>query len=104
MRFLASVLALAVCAAAVPIGNAHAAPPPRVEAFHCSYLAPSVGAANVWQTWFSGQREDLFDNVTRLIAAPCFQTEANCKAWLYWAQSDYTDHSRFEPCRRGLNY
>ena len=104
MRFLAAVIVLATCLAAVSIGSAQAAAPPRVEAFHCSYLVSSVGAANVWQTWFNGERSNLFDRVTRLIAAPCFQTEANCKAWLYWAQSDYTDYSTFRPCRRGLNY
>ena len=104
MRFLSAMLALAVCFATLPIGSARAAPPPRVEAYRCAQLAPAVGPRNVWQTRFSGQRLDLFDYVHRLIAAPCFQTQAACKAWLYWAQSDYPRHNSFRRCRRGLGY
>jgi hypothetical protein len=37
-------------------------------------------------------------------AAPCFKTEAACKAWLYWIQSDWPLQNNYWPCRRGLHY
>ncbi len=60
MRILAGFLGLAaLLAVSVPHG-AEAAPPPRVEAYSCGYLASTMGPRNVWQTWFRGSRHQLF--------------------------------------------
>ena len=101
MKTLAALFAVAaVVAGAVPAEAA----PPRVEAYDCGTLAAQKGAANVWQTYFYGQRETLFDKKESTTASPCFTTEANCKAWLYWAQTDWQKYSTFRPCRKGLGY
>jgi hypothetical protein len=44
-----------------------------------------------------GDREDI-------DAVACFVTESDCKAWLYWAQSDW-DHIFPPPlpCRKGID-
>jgi hypothetical protein len=105
MRILIGVSGLAVLAALVAsAGPADAAQPPRVEAYQCGPLVTEVGADNVWQTWFRGQKTGVFDWVDRVVAAPCFTSEANCKAWLYWAQSDYPEFNAFRACHRGTVY
>ncbi len=64
-----------------------AAQPPRVPALNCGALAAQSG--KVWQTTFWGWRVDDFGFRQEFMASPCFTTEANCKAWLYWARSDF---------------
>lgn len=100
MRTLAALFALStvLAGAATPA----AAAPPRVPAYDCGSLAAQVGRGNVWQTWFTGQREDLFDRIDTYTAAPCFTTQANCKAWLYWAQTDFPSVNSTRPCRKGV--
>ncbi len=83
---------------------AEAAQPPRVHAYACGPLVASRGPSRVWQTWFTGVKRDLWDNHRRYTAAPCFASLSACKAWLYWAQSDWPDRNTFRPCRRGLHY
>jgi hypothetical protein len=102
MRMLAALLALSTVLAGA-IAPAEAAPP-RVAAYDCGALAAQKGPGNVWQTWFSGRRDELFGPDSFYTAAPCFTTQANCKAWLYWAQSDWQKYSTFRPCRKGLSY
>jgi len=103
MKTLAAALAMALAAATtIPLATtAEAAAPPRVEGYHCPTLAAMEGPANVWHTWFRGQKEDLFDRIDRFVASPCFRTEAECKAWLYWAQTDWPDRNTFRPCAKG---
>ena len=104
MRVLAHLPALAAIATLTfGIGGAEAAPP-RVEPLDCGALAASIGPAKVWQTWFRGEQKPLFGPRDTYSAAPCFKTEAACKAWLYWAQSDWSLYSTFQPCRKGLPY
>ncbi len=106
MKVLSTALVLATALTTVPLAGALAGPPPRVEGFQCSQLVRSVGAANVWQAYFRGRKRNLFDQVWYLDAVRCFQNEANCKAWLYWAQSDYRDggYNIVERCRRGAGH
>jgi hypothetical protein len=106
MRLLASGAAIAalVLAAAIPPIPAHAAQPPRVEGGDCNYLAAQFGPSKVWRTDFRGSRPSPFDlrhqDYWPYSASPCFKSQAACKAWLYWAQSDYPYQNNFTPCRR----
>ena len=103
MRIVISVLLLAALAAfSFPPPMADAAQHPRVQAQNCRALASSIGARNVWQTRFQGQKRLLFDEIVSFRRTACFRTQAACKAWLYWAQSDWPRHNSFVPCRRGL--
>jgi hypothetical protein len=83
---------------------ANAAQPPRVPAYSCPGLAAQLGAANVWQTAFWAWRYDVFGDREDIDAVACFASEADCTAWLYWAQSDW-DHIFPPPlpCRRGID-
>jgi len=82
---------------------AAADPPPRgVQALDCRSLAAAAGPANVWWTAFRGERSNLWDQVQAYSVTACFLAEADCRAWLYWAQSDYPDRMVSTPCRRGL--
>lgn len=103
MRILLGILALGGLLMAAAPHVAHAAPP-RVEAYSCGALASSIGARNVWQTWFRGSRHQLFGPPRWYAASPCFRTQAACRAWLYWAQTDWPRQNTFRPCRRGLGY
>jgi hypothetical protein len=105
MRIVAGLCGLAALGlVAVLASEAEAAQPPRVQAYECSALAATHGTRGIWQTWFYGDRRDLFDYVTDYRASPCFTSLAACKAWLYWAQSDWPDHNNSGPCRRGIGY
>ncbi|HET7715743.1 MAG TPA: hypothetical protein VFK86_08955 [Bauldia sp.] len=95
----AMLAGLAILPAAPP---ADAANPPRVQGESCSKLKAMLGRANVWQTSFVGQRKGPFDQILSYHAAPCFRTQANCKAWLYWAQTDWDYYQYFNPCRKGI--
>jgi len=99
MRF---ALALLLALALAPVVPAHAANPPRVQPQSCRALKAEIGAKNVWQTSFVGQRRGPFDRLESYHAAPCFRTEAACKAWLYWAQTDWDRYQYFNPCRKGV--
>jgi hypothetical protein len=86
LRCLALVLAIAT--SAMP-ASALAAQPPRVPGAHCGALGAQIGPGNVWQTSFMGWRYDVFGDREDIFVAPCFASEADCTAWLYWAQSDW---------------
>ena len=103
MKVFAGFLGLAALAALAMPHAANAAPP-RVAAYSCGALAAQVGPRNVWQTWFRGMHHELFGPPSRYYAAPCFRTEAACRAWLYWAQTDWPLQNTFRPCRRGIGY
>lgn len=79
-----------------------AANPPRVNPESCSRLKAQIGAKNVWQTSFVGQRQGPFDQLESYHAAPCFRTQEACKAWLYWAQTDWDRYQYFNPCKKGI--
>ena len=100
MRIVFGFLGLA---ALLMLGAPHAAnaAPPRVHAYSCGALASSVGSHNVWRTWFTGYRHQLFGPPDHYTASPCFKTQAACKAWLYWAQTDWPRQNSFRPCRKG---
>lgn len=104
MRILVGFLGLAALLVLSAPHAARAAPPPRVNAYDCRYLASTMGPRNVWQTWFRGSRKPLFGPPEHYIASPCFKTQAACKAWLYWAQTDWPRVNTFRVCRRGIPY
>jgi hypothetical protein len=94
--------AAAIAAAALAL-SAHAASPPRVEGEDCRVLAAAIGKNNVWQTTFWATGKDVFDRPVEFFAAPCFRTQATCKAWLYWARSDWDpNYVQPQPCTRGV--
>ena len=61
---------------------------------------PRSARRNVWQTSFVGQRLGPFDQLEDYHAAPCFRSQADCKAWLYWAQTDWDRYQYFNPCKK----
>jgi hypothetical protein len=109
MTGLVAGLAMLSGLAAAP-AMVQAKTPPRVPAYSCSALSAAIGASKVWQTQFEGNRPsplDFFREHPRMehyAAAPCFKTEAACKAWLYWIQSDWPLQNNYRPCRRGIRY
>lgn len=100
MRIMAGLLGLAALLMLSAPHHAQAAPP-RVAAYQCGALAASIGPHNMWQTSFRGGRKPLFGPVEWYFATPCFKTQAACKAWLYWAQTDWPKVNTFTPCRKG---
>ena len=104
MRILAGFLGLAALLMLSAPHAAQAAQPPRVSPESCGALASTIGPRNVWQTWFRGSHRQLFDRIDWYTASPCFRTQAACKAWLYWAQTDWPLVNTFRPCRKGLGY
>ncbi len=104
MRILAGFLGLAALLALGGPQSAAAAQPPRVAAYSCGSLSSTIGPYNVWQTWFTGARKPLFGPLDWYTAAPCFKTQTACKAWLYWAQTDWPVRNTFRPCRKGIGY
>jgi hypothetical protein len=101
MRLAAALATAAVVIATLGTAAERAkAAPPRVAAGNCSFLAAKYGPAKVWKTNFRGQQRDLWDHFWPYSASPCFTSVAACKAWLYWAQSDYPHQNSFTPCRR----
>lgn len=98
--WLAAAAAAAGSGLAPDIGMA--ATPPRVSGESCARLGAEIGRGNVWQTSFVGQRRGFFDRLESFHAAPCFRTQAACKAWLYWAQTDWNYYQYFNPCRKGI--
>src|SRR5262245_25437131 len=87
---------------ALTVVPAEAAKPPG-RGYSCSALAKQIGKRNVWQTIFYGEREIGFAGWDRdwIRRAPCFKTQADCKAWLYAAQTYYWEMMEFQPCRKG---
>jgi hypothetical protein len=97
---LGGALALA---GTMPAPPALADTPPRgVPAYDCRSLAATTSPADIWWTRFDGERRDVFDNIDAYHVTACFLSEADCKAWLYWTQSDFPYHMVSTPCRRGL--
>ena len=95
---LGAALTLASAAAPTPA----AAAPPRVNALNCKTLAKSMAKSSIWSTSFYGQRTDFWNHREFASFAPCFRSQQDCKAWLYWAQTDWSDYNRWKPCHTGL--
>ena len=99
---LAAAAIVTAATLVAPIPPADAANPPRVQPQNCNRLKAEIGARNVWQTSFVGQRQGFFDQIESYHAAPCFRTQEACKAWLYWAQTDWDRYQYFNPCKKGI--
>lgn len=62
-------------------------PPPYSHGteFDCKIAVPKYGADAVWYGRFSGRTFDDGPNMKQLSDTACFQTQAQCRAWLgYW--------------------
>ncbi len=94
------IAASAILSGTVP--GADAANPPRVNGENCRALISAIGRKNVWSTSFFGQRIGPFDRLESYHATPCFRSEKDCKAWLYWAQTDWDRYQYFNPCKKGV--
>ena len=94
-----TVAAASLATAAIFAGPAAEAAPPRVQAHQCAALTATLGPGKTWRTNFTGQRRSDFDTYEDYSASPCFPSERECKAWLYWAQTDWPHRNNFTPCR-----
>ena len=83
---------------------ANAATPPRVNGYACKALTASMPAGSIWSAAFFGSRIGPFDRRERTHQVRCFKTDASCKAWLYWMQSDWRDDNLVRRCRVGNPY
>ena len=98
-------LCVALATAAILPPAASAGPPPRVKGLICSKSLKASAAKNaIWWTNFQGARKGFFDQRETTMMVRCFRSQADCKAWLYWAQTDWPKRNNFKPCRRGLGY
>jgi len=101
----ALVLAVGVLLLSLAGGTAVAAPPPRVEGLLCTRsLKASMPKGSIWWTAFYGERTGFFDRHETIHLVRCFKNEAACKAWLYWAQTDWPYLNQWRPCARGFPY
>jgi hypothetical protein len=108
MRVLSSIVA----ASALLTGLASASPialaanvPPHVQGQNCAVVAAKIGKAKTWQASYWGWRVDIFERHTeQFLQSPCFTTQASCKAWLYWAQTDYPNEIVMKFCKKGQPY
>jgi hypothetical protein len=102
---LAAAATFALSTAAVPTFANAANTPPRVLGQNCAVVAAKVGKAKTWQAVYWGWRRDIFDRHNeQSLQAPCFTTQASCKAWLYWAQTDYPNEIVIHFCKSGQPY
>jgi len=105
MRIAIGMLSLRTLALVALPHAPEAAHPARLPSFDCRVLAAQIGTAKVWQTTFWAWRTDDFGHREEYFVSPCFANEANCKAWLYWARSDWDpNYVPPQPCRRGASY
>ncbi len=106
VRFaLPAMLCLAVAALAAAPPPVSAAQPPRVQGLNCTRSLKASAPKNaIWWAAFWGQREGFFDRRESTHQVRCFRSQADCKAWLYWIQSDWPEWNQFLPCKRGFPY
>ena len=98
-------LCVALATAAILPPAASAGPPPRVKGLICSKSLKASAAKNaIWWTNFQGARKGFFDQRETTMMVRCFRSQADCKAWLYWAQTDWPDWNQWLPCKRGFPY
>lgn len=99
------VIVLGVLLVSLAGGTALAALPPRVEGLLCTRsLKASMPKESIWWTAFYGERTGFFDRHGTTHQVRCFKSEAACKAWLYWAQTDWPYLNQWLPCARGFPY
>ena len=84
---------LLVPVAPLPAG---AAQPPRVQSLNCRSISGTS-----WWTVFYGEKTNFWGNRESYHRSACFKSQQDCKAWLYWAQSDWPDMNRNQGCRKG---
>lgn len=101
MRILlaGSLFAAAMTLAMPPL--AEAAPPPRVKGLNCRTLAKQIPASSMWTATFRGNRIGHFDIRESTFQVKCFKSQADCKAWVYWIQSDWPLENQVKRCRKG---
>lgn len=85
--------------------TASAAPPPRVEGLYCTRALKASAPANAfWWAVFQGERKGFFGGRETTRQLRCFRSQADCKAWLYWVQSDWPDLNQLRRCKRGFPF
>jgi hypothetical protein len=106
MKRISSKFAYLLIAAAMSLSpgivldHANAAPP-RVKGVSCSYYNAPRGT---WVGYFDGLKESPIisfgDRYYPVTILRCFKTQADCKAWKYWVQTDYPTAIRTVWCRK----
>ena len=96
---IAAALSLTFTATVAPLPAAAA--PKRVKGEYC-YFPVEPGT---WVGFFDGgKRETAWngrDVIRQVTFWRCFQTKANCVAWKYWVQTDYSGPApQITWCRR----
>lgn len=104
MKVLTFATAIPLLALVVGLSTAQAAPPPRVDGYACRTLKASMPVADIWSAAFYGGRVRPFNQIEYTHQVRCFRTEASCKAWLYWIQTDWRETNMVRRCRVGKPY
>ncbi len=95
------LIAGAILFSPVLLPSAAEAAPPRVKGVSCSYHKASAGT---WIGYFDGVKESPIisfgDRYYPVTLLRCFKSLADCKAWKYWAQTDYPIAIRTAWCRK----
>ena len=95
MPFVRAAALLLVPLVIATVEPAFASPPARVAPVACG-----VKGSPLWRTSFHGEKTDFWGRKWSTHDSPCFRSEKACKAWLYWAQTDWPDMNGFTPCKR----
>ena len=69
--------------------------PPRVQGQTCEALA---GHHPLWRASYWARVKGDFDEWQTFLVSPCFTSKADCEAWFYWAQSDWTNQIASRRC------
>ncbi len=79
------------------------APPvkPRPIAMDCRQAAATFGAAKVWMGRFAGWRTNIWDDEVMTSQWGCFVREIDCRNWLYWMQTDWSEWTDVASCSPG---
>lgn len=83
------------------IGTAHAAPsrPARLSRWQVQRLGTGPGGAPVCAYYSGYERLGRPRNKNVFRRRACFRSRAQCRRWLYWAQSYYPQRELLKRCR-----
>ena len=100
-RTLKALIATAIFLLPMAWTNVVSAAPKRVEGVSCRYFKASQGT---WIGHFEGLKESPMiskgDQYYPVSILRCFKSQADCKAWKYWVQTDYPIAPRVASCKR----
>jgi hypothetical protein len=100
-KALNTLIVTAILVAPLTLPTTSQAAPPRVKGMSCGYQKIPRGT---WIGYFDGVKESAIisfgDQYSPVTLRRCFKSQADCKAWKYWVQTDYPVAIRAAWCRQ----